>query len=198
MTQAPQPPQIPPGWYDDGQGALRWWDGAAWTGHVQPIAPTTTTTPAASGGWPAYGVAAPVPPRRSLAWLWVLLGVVGVLVVTGMVIGIVKVAERASRHEVPDAERVTRDFMASPDQTTAAGDLGPGFAANSRGLCDLTQAHRLAVPGVRYRIADSHHTSGGALVDVDLLDSGGLTLTFDLTDAGHGWKITRMACHGGE
>lgn len=24
----------PPGWYDDGHGALRWWDGARWTEHV--------------------------------------------------------------------------------------------------------------------------------------------------------------------
>ena len=24
----------PPGWYDDGHGALRWWDGAVWTEHV--------------------------------------------------------------------------------------------------------------------------------------------------------------------
>ncbi|MET0781643.1 MAG: DUF2510 domain-containing protein [Microbacterium sp.] len=25
----------PPGWYDDGRGELRWWDGAQWTEHVQ-------------------------------------------------------------------------------------------------------------------------------------------------------------------
>ena len=25
----------PPGWYDDGRGALRWWDGTQWTEHVQ-------------------------------------------------------------------------------------------------------------------------------------------------------------------
>lgn len=25
----------PPGWYDDGRGALRWWDGQQWTEHVQ-------------------------------------------------------------------------------------------------------------------------------------------------------------------
>ena len=24
-----------PGWYDDGRGALRWWDGTQWTEHVQ-------------------------------------------------------------------------------------------------------------------------------------------------------------------
>ncbi|MEV8267147.1 DUF2510 domain-containing protein [Microbacterium sp. NPDC076911] len=24
----------PPGWYDDGHGAMRWWDGAQWTEHV--------------------------------------------------------------------------------------------------------------------------------------------------------------------
>lgn len=30
----PQDP--PPGWYDDGQGAMRWWDGQEWTDHVHP------------------------------------------------------------------------------------------------------------------------------------------------------------------
>lgn len=39
-----------PGWYDDGTGQTRWWDGAAWTQHVAPTpgtAPEAPATPAA-------------------------------------------------------------------------------------------------------------------------------------------------------
>ena len=25
---------VPPGWYDDGHGGMRWWDGTQWTEHV--------------------------------------------------------------------------------------------------------------------------------------------------------------------
>ena len=34
----------PPGWYDDGHGALRWWDGSQWTEHV------ATPDPDVAGG----------------------------------------------------------------------------------------------------------------------------------------------------
>jgi len=45
----------PPGWYDDGHGAMRWWDGTQWTEHVaqpdpepSPDAPTEAEIVAAS------------------------------------------------------------------------------------------------------------------------------------------------------
>lgn len=44
-----------PGWYDDGHGALRWWDGAQWTEHAQQL-------PAAA---PQAAAAEPVPDAAS-------------------------------------------------------------------------------------------------------------------------------------
>lgn len=35
----------PPGWYDDGHGALRWWDGSQWTEHVAQPDPEPSDAP---------------------------------------------------------------------------------------------------------------------------------------------------------
>ena len=40
----------PPGWYDDGRGALRWWDGAQWTEHVQTPDPEPSAAEDVTGG----------------------------------------------------------------------------------------------------------------------------------------------------
>lgn len=44
-----QPPAVAPGWYPDGQGAQRYWDGAVWTDHTAPVA---------SSGMDSTGIAA--------------------------------------------------------------------------------------------------------------------------------------------
>ncbi len=62
----PQQPSTPPGWYPDGQGSQRWWDGVRWTDHVQPAAPPISPAepaappaPAATGFDPNQTVVAP-------------------------------------------------------------------------------------------------------------------------------------------
>lgn len=37
-------PTAPAGWYDDGTGTQRWWDGSHWTTHsaLPPATPTTS------------------------------------------------------------------------------------------------------------------------------------------------------------
>lgn len=58
----PNQPSTPPGWYPDGQGGQRWWDGTQWTEHTQPPdggAAGTPATPAAPGPSDQATVVAP-------------------------------------------------------------------------------------------------------------------------------------------
>jgi hypothetical protein len=95
----------PPGWYDDGHGAFRWWDGAQWTEHVATPDPDVgegieggAVAGASEAGEPAYGApptaypggyppaypganggafVAATEPRKSKLWIvWVVVGVV--------------------------------------------------------------------------------------------------------------------------
>lgn len=43
----PNQPTTPPGWYPDGQGGQRWWDGTQWTEHTQPPPADTPLEPQA-------------------------------------------------------------------------------------------------------------------------------------------------------
>lgn len=38
MTLENQATSPAPGWYDDGSGRQRWWDGSQWTNHFAPVA----------------------------------------------------------------------------------------------------------------------------------------------------------------
>jgi len=67
---------IPPGWYDDAQGVRRWWDGLAWTEHVDPAyGRPAAGAPQQPFGQPAatqpgYGFAQPgqAQPASALPW----------------------------------------------------------------------------------------------------------------------------------
>ncbi|MBT2486714.1 MULTISPECIES: DUF2510 domain-containing protein [unclassified Microbacterium] len=49
----------PAGWYDDGSGRLRWWDGQQWTEHFAPEAPAAAESEAAADVQTPAGEAAP-------------------------------------------------------------------------------------------------------------------------------------------
>lgn len=60
---------IPAGWYDDGQGGQRWWDGTQWTEHTQPgpSAPAAPESPARPAAPQAPGADLPtqIAPNRA-------------------------------------------------------------------------------------------------------------------------------------
>lgn len=42
--------QTPPGWYPDGQGVTRYWDGTQWTEHTQPVGSSPLAGPSSLVG----------------------------------------------------------------------------------------------------------------------------------------------------
>ncbi|GAA3830377.1 DUF2510 domain-containing protein [Nocardioides panacisoli] len=62
----PNQPTTPPGWYPDGQGGQRWWDGQQWTEHTQPgDAGGQRPTPGAPQAPPSADAPTQVAPNRA-------------------------------------------------------------------------------------------------------------------------------------
>lgn len=57
------PTNVPAGWYDDGRGQRRYWDGTQWTEHTAPLA----TAGAPTGAWTTADQAATLPYERQAA-----------------------------------------------------------------------------------------------------------------------------------
>lgn len=92
---------MPPGWFPDPRSPaqLRWWDGTAWTSHVQqspapaaqPSQPTSLQSPAS----PAIPL-----PRRNMA-IWIVLLVAGVLIgTTGVFMGAMPIVRATSSDNI--------------------------------------------------------------------------------------------------
>jgi hypothetical protein len=94
----------PPGWYDDGHGAKRWWDGLRWTEHVASPEATASAGAGAASSVPAHDPApvstatlfpaaapdaGPPPPPERKSNLWIVWVVVGVIVLGALIAALV-------------------------------------------------------------------------------------------------------------
>jgi Protein of unknown function (DUF2510) len=141
----PRPSTTPaPGWYDDGQGAQRWFDGQAWTDAVAPTGgiqvgitaagapPSATVQPAARAGWGMGEELAPaVTPVSNRKWVpWAAAAGVAVLVAVAVAIG--AGAMSAHAHQATTTLSGTFDlYDADSADSNCFGqggysDIGPG------------------------------------------------------------------------
>lgn len=114
----------PPGWYDDGRGAQRWWDGVRWTEQVLPAPPSSPPPGWTPGEQPA-------PARRSRR---LLLGVAAVLVLV-LVAGGLGVVLVVGSDDGPAGPAATGD--AAPNGVAEAQAALRGLAEGAQdGDCD--------------------------------------------------------------
>lgn len=148
-----------PGWYDDGSGRRRWWDGLQWTGAFQPqfVAPVTAPTHLAWALSPAYsfGLIAFIPAlhaaiklqRRNL-WFWA-----GGLIL-GNVIGWMLVATGPDRAVDPEAATTVGQALGTL-LIVAMGAAGTVHALRMRGEVFALPLAASPTPAIDPAIVDS-------------------------------------------
>jgi hypothetical protein len=137
MTEMP-----PPGWYPDGLGNMRWWDGAQWAAVEPLVADLASTDPPLRS------------PRKRRVWPWAVLGVVGLVMIAAALAG-------------PSA-KTKSTAASSPADTTAAVVLSAATSssASTTAIDTPTGLSSPAVPSTHSRAPTTHQTSATPIAHV--------------------------------
>lgn len=196
---------VPTGWYDQGDGTQRYWDGIAWTEHTAPASPTRTpaggqfaTTLAAPplaqpSGYAALPSAAPAAAPRKRVWPWVL-GIVGgvLLLIIGLAVwgvmafvGVVK----GPVDTVNDFENAVESGDCSAMEATVTSSL---LASSGWEDCEVFKSDAESLSPSAFNANNSSIVNGAATVTAEIRytgDTAAYVGTYTLIKQGGDWRV---------
>lgn len=134
MTE-PITPAAPAGWYPDGSGQQRYWDGSTWTAHFAPLtapdaAPTEVLSPAVGVTHQADGQVAAVatlaPAKKKKKWPWIVGGAAAVILLFGIIGSLNGAGDKdvaADKKPAAVAEQVDEPAAQEVDTTVEIPDM---------------------------------------------------------------------------
>lgn len=185
------------GWYDDGSGTMRFWDGTAWTDHVAPKAiAQPAVLPYAAQHMPAP---TPGPAKKSRVGLYVGLGIGGVLllVIVGVValLLVVRNATSGPRDAFDDVLEAWQDkdceaeYAVLLESTEADASAADYCATADYSWVDTYQDWEVDVTGVQVENATATVTTTEDYFDTELGESVTETWEYSFERVDGSWYL---------
>lgn len=192
------------GWYDDGSGQMRWWDGKAWTAH------TAVDTPVGSEHAAGATLTAEAPARRRV-WPWFLGGgiLLFLLLAAGGVLLMLSLTGVLGGQGSPgdvvkqfDKAWQTSDCGLVQSVTTTAYQKNLGFddcatfSAATKSLADSTNDYIVTVGSVQITNNQATVQTVESYYDVVKGQKGSTSYTYDLLNENGKWLISGVSSTG--